>query len=68
MICYQDGIKICCDGEGCEQVADFPIAVTPKLSRPELSAKGWLFARKNNEHRHYCPDCTAKKLAKDTKS
>ncbi len=55
-----DGRHITCDGAGCLERADVPIALRPLLSRDKATEQinGWLFAVRRDVWRHYCQACT----------
>ncbi len=60
-----NGRHVTCDGAGCLEQADVPIALRPLLSRDKATERinGWLFVARRGEWRHYCPACTALYLA-----
>lgn len=57
-----DGKRIVCDGEGCSEVADLPVALRSALTfgaseRLQIADK-WLFVREHGSWQHYCPRCS----------
>lgn len=65
-----DGRHVTCDGAGCSERAEVPIALRSLLSHDKATEQinGWLFAAKRGEWRHYCPACTLSYLESHSES
>ncbi len=55
-----DGRHVTCDGAGCLERADVPVALRSLLGHDKATEQinGWLFAARRGQWRHYCPACT----------
>lgn len=58
-----EGRKVRCDGDGCQEQTSLPVALHVTLSSAEgpssAQADGWLFLIRAGQCRHYCPRCAS---------
>jgi hypothetical protein len=58
----QDGQRIQCDGENCQETALLPVGLRPVLSQSHeqkiRQVDGWLFVLSHDVWHHYCQRCT----------